>query len=140
MRIATVVPINLTKLSNRLQLFLERKNFSIVLIVSLDVDSNQLMAKSINRSKTTGKGQKNREQHQRKVCVKNEDGTGEKSMRGEPEYYNELKGTATFSLTPTGRLGINSLSRIRSISMSELIERIGRGIIKLADDKGLEDI
>lgn len=98
------------------------------------------MAKSVYRSKTSGKGQKNREQHQRKVCVRNEDGTGEKSMRGEPEYYNELKEMATYSLTPTAKSGINSLSRTRSISMSELIERIGRGVIKLADEEGLENI
>jgi hypothetical protein len=130
----TVAPINLTKLSNRLQLSLEKSDFSTVLIVNLNIYSNQLMAKSIDSSKNAGKGQKNREEHQRKVCVKNEDGTGEKSMRGEPEYYNELKEIATFSLTPTGKSGINSLSRIRSLSMSEFIERIGRGIIKLADE------
>jgi hypothetical protein len=61
-------------------------------------------------------------------------------MRGEPEYYNELKKLATFSLTPTAKSGLNSLSRNRSISMSELIERIGRGLIRITDEEGLENI
>lgn len=61
-------------------------------------------------------------------------------MRGEPEYYSELKKATTFTLTPTAKLGLNSLGRIRSISMSELIERIGRGIIKLVDEQASENI
>ena len=37
----TVVPINLTKLSNRLQLSLEKLDFSTVLMVNLNVYPNQ---------------------------------------------------------------------------------------------------
>lgn len=98
------------------------------------------MFKSSSGSKTTRKKQKNREQHQQKACVRNEAGQGKKSMRGEPEYYSELKEIASFSLTPTARAGLNALSRIRSISMSELIERVGRGTLKLTDENDLGDI
>jgi len=91
------------------------------------------MFKSTDRSRTTKKGQKTREQHQRKTCVKNDAGEGRKSKRGEPEYYDELKNRSTFSITSTAKTGINLLSRARSLSMSELIERIGRGTIKLVD-------
>jgi len=98
------------------------------------------MPKSTRRSKTTKGSQSKREQHQRKVCIRGESGHGTKSMRGEPELYSEMKGFATFSLTPTAKSGLNSLSRNRSISMSELIERIGRGIIKIANEEGLENI
>lgn len=98
------------------------------------------MSKSTHRSKTTRKGQTKREQHQRKACVRDQSGKGKKCMRGEPEYYSELKKLATFSLTPTAKSGLNLISRNRSISMSELIERIGRGIIKITDEEGSENI
>lgn len=98
------------------------------------------MSKSNYRSKTAKKGKKNREQHQRKICKRDAAGSGKKSVRGEPEYYSELKKLATFSLTPTAKSGLNFLSKFRSISMSELIERIGRGMIKLADEQGSENM
>jgi len=49
------------------------------------------MSKSAHRSKITRKGQRIREQHQRKICARDEAGKGKKSIRGEPEDYNELK-------------------------------------------------
>lgn len=98
------------------------------------------MSKANDRSKRARKGQKKREQHQRKNCVRDTAGNGKKSMRGEPEYYKELKKLATFSLTPTAKAGLNALSRIRSLSMSEFIERIARGMIKLTNEEGLEDM
>ncbi len=52
-------------------------------------------------------------------------------MRGQPEYYEEVKERSTFSLTPTAKTGLNQLSRSLSLSMSELIEQIGRGHIQL---------
>ena len=77
----------------------------------------------------SGKKKSKREPHQKKKVPT------QKSMRGRPEYYSELKKLATFSLTPTAKAGLNLLSRTRSISMSELIEQIGREVIKLADGK-----
>jgi len=58
---------------------------------------------------------------------------GIKSMRGQPEIYNELKKIASFSITPTAKAGLAKLSAVRNISASELIEQIGRGIISLSD-------
>lgn len=92
------------------------------------------MSKSVHRSKTTKKGQNRRAQHQKKTCVRDEDGNGKKSTRNQPEYYDEVKQSSTFSITPTAKAGLNSLSQTLSISMSELIEQIGRGIIKLIDE------
>ena len=94
------------------------------------------MSKSTHRSKITRKDQRIREQHQRKICTRDEAGKGKKSTRGEPEDYNELKKQATFGITPTAKAGLNSLSKSRLISMSELIERIGRGTIELAKEQG----
>ena len=56
-------------------------------------------------------------------------------MRGQPEMYNELKKIFSFSLTPTARVGLEQLSEQLNISRSELIERIGRGLLTIAELK-----
>lgn len=73
--------------------------------------------------------QKKRKPHQRKRALK-----GTKSMRDKPEYYDDLKGRVTISITPTAKDGFDALSSAREVSRSEFIERIGRQLIKLADD------
>jgi hypothetical protein len=60
---------------------------------------------------------------------------GVKSMRGQPEVYDELKKIFSFSLTPTARAGLDQLSEQLNISRSELIERIGRGLLTIAELK-----
>ena len=54
-------------------------------------------------------------------------------MRGQPEIYNELKKITTFSITPTAQLGLKQLSKQLNISCSELIERIGRGVLTITE-------
>jgi hypothetical protein len=76
----------------------------------------------------TTKTQSTRLPHQKKRAQK-----GKKSMRGQPEYYEEIKQRFTFSLTPTAKAGLNQLSESLSLSMSELIEQIGRGRIQLTE-------
>ena len=56
---------------------------------------------------------------------------GIKSQRGKGEMYDEVKRAQTFSITPTAVSGLKELAQARDISSSELIERIGRGIIPL---------
>lgn len=82
-------------------------------------------------SKTNTRKKKRRclEERERKVARK-----GVKSMRGQPEAYNELKKIVTVSLTPTAVAGLDQYARDRSISRSELVERIGRQVIKLVND------
>ena len=81
------------------------------------------------RASTLKKKRRGREERERKVARK-----GVKSMRGQPEAYNELKRIVTVSLTPTAVAGLDQCARDRSISRSELVERIGRQIIKLVND------
>jgi hypothetical protein len=50
-------------------------------------------------------------------------------MRGQPEVYDELKKIVSFSITPTAMTGLERLSEQLNISRSELIERIGRGLL-----------
>jgi hypothetical protein len=56
-------------------------------------------------------------------------------MRGQPEVYDELKKIVSFSITPTAMRGLEQLSEQLNISRSELIERIGRGLLAIADLK-----
>jgi hypothetical protein len=74
-----------------------------------------------------------------KVCSPNQKGALDmakpkhKSMRNQPEMYDELKKPFTFSLTPTAAKELKSLAKIHGISRSELVEQIARGRIKLQD-------
>ncbi len=56
-------------------------------------------------------------------------------MRDQPEIYNELKKITSFSITPTARLGLKQLSEQLNISCSELIERIGRGLLTINENE-----
>jgi DNA-binding Lrp family transcriptional regulator len=56
-------------------------------------------------------------------------------VRGQAEMYDELKKIVSFSITPTARTGLERLSEQLNISRSELIERIGRGLLIIADLK-----
>ena len=56
-----------------------------------------------------------------------------KSIRGVGELYPETKQRVTVVLTPTGRDGVDAIAQSRLISRSELIERIGRGLLKVVE-------
>jgi hypothetical protein len=58
---------------------------------------------------------------------------GHKRIKGVPELHDELKTRVNFSLTPTGVDGLDGLAAERGLSRSELVERIGRGQIRLVD-------
>ena len=64
---------------------------------------------------------------------------GVKSMRGQPEIYDELKKIVSFCITPTAQLGLAQLSQQLNISRSELIEQIGRGLLTIAELKTESD-
>jgi len=83
------------------------------------------MRKKTGRAKS--KKRRAREPREKKIIRK-----GLKSRRGQPESYNELKKIASVSLTPTALAGLDELSRQYMISRSELLERIGRGILQLS--------
>jgi hypothetical protein len=46
--------------------------------------------------------------------------------------YGETKKDAHFSLTPTSIEGLDKMARYRKISRSELVEKIGRGLLLIA--------
>ncbi len=69
-----------------------------------------------------------RQPHQKKPATKG------KSLRGQPEIYDELKKGTTVALTDTAAAGLNQLAAAMGISRSEFVERIGRGILKVTID------
>lgn len=85
------------------------------------------LTKKLKSSKKTP-----RKTHQKKPATK-----GLKSLSGQPEIYDECKKKATISITPTGLAGLDQLSQEQSLSRSELVEQIGRGLIQLSGTKTL---
>ncbi|MEG4353701.1 hypothetical protein QUA70_27570 [Microcoleus sp. LAD1_D5] len=49
-----------------------------------------------------------------------------KSMRNQPEMYDEIKRPFTFSLTPTAVNILDYLAKIHGISRSEVVEQFAR--------------
>lgn len=80
-----------------------------------------------NNVQKSRKKRKARQDFQKKPIRK-----GLKSLRGQPECYDQVKKVVTISITPRAVEGLDTLSRERHISRSELIEQIGRGLIQLA--------
>ena len=56
---------------------------------------------------------------------------GQKNLRGKPEKWDELKKRVNITLTPTSINGLDALATSLGISRSELVERIGRGVIPI---------
>lgn len=57
---------------------------------------------------------------------------GQKSLKGQPELYDELKNRVAMSLTPTAVAGLDAVAKSMDLSRSELVEQIGRGLFSLS--------
>ena len=64
---------------------------------------------------------------------------GKKTSQGYPELYDEVKKRVNLSLTPTAIAGLDELAAELDLSRSELVERVARGIIPLAEQKSLSE-
>ncbi|MEP0811380.1 hypothetical protein [Coleofasciculus sp. FACHB-SPT9] len=82
----------------------------------------------MNKPKKIKRKGRPRLEHEKKQSCK-----GRKSMRGQPEAYDELKKIVSLSLTPTALAGLDESSARLNISRSELVERIGRGLLTIAE-------
>lgn len=58
--------------------------------------------------------------------------------KNQPVLYDEFKRSLDLTLTPTAKQGLSELAKEWNLSKSELIERIGRGIIRLPNPQSLE--
>ncbi len=64
-------------------------------------------------------------------CVFDVKKKGFKKAKGEPAYWDEVKRSLNLTLTPTAIDGLQALANEKELSRSELVERIGRGIIEI---------
>lgn len=53
--------------------------------------------------------------------------------KGRLPVYEEAKKGRLLMLTPTANEGLKKMAKKRGISKSELVERIGRGLIRIVD-------
>jgi len=58
---------------------------------------------------------------------------GKKKLRGIPELWDEVKKAVKMTLTPTAIEGLDQWAKKYGVSRSELVERIGRGVIPLPE-------
>ncbi len=79
----------------------------------------------MNSSKRSKNRKTVRQPHQKKPVFKG------KSLRGQPEIYNEVKEPRAIGLTLTAVAGLDQIAAEMEISRSELVERIGRGILEV---------
>jgi hypothetical protein len=63
---------------------------------------------------------------------------GRKRVRGVPQLHEELKKRVSIALTPTGIQGLDALAARQKISRSELVERIGRGLISVTETPSVQ--
>jgi predicted transcriptional regulator len=56
---------------------------------------------------------------------------GKKKLKNDPYIWDEVKKSLHLSLTLTAIDGLQALATEKNLSRSELVERIGRGIITL---------
>jgi len=57
---------------------------------------------------------------------------GDKSMRGRPEKYSELKIPVSLALTRTAVSNLDAMAKAINLSRSEFVEQIARGLIELS--------
>ena len=65
---------------------------------------------------------------------------GTKTRRGKPLFYDECKKRTTVTLTPTANEGLNEIAKKHQLSVSEFMERIGRGIIQVIEPERRQEI
>jgi hypothetical protein len=53
-----------------------------------------------------------------------------KSMRNEPEMYDEIKKPCNLSLTQVAINKLDDMAKLNAISLSEVVERFARGQLK----------
>jgi len=75
----------------------------------------------------------NRPDYWRKQVRQSEGEKGAKSMRGQPEIWDEPKEDMKIKLTPTAKKLLHRYALVLKISRSEIIERVLRGQLSLQE-------
>jgi hypothetical protein len=64
----------------------------------------------------------------------------QKGQKNVPELYDEVKRRVNLAITPTGIEGLDAIASELGVSRSELVERIGRGLISLNLNPGVKEL
>ena len=65
---------------------------------------------------------------------------GQKGQKNVPELYDEVKRRVNLAITPTGIEGLDAIASDLGMSRSELVERIGRGLISLNSNPSIKEL
>jgi hypothetical protein len=65
---------------------------------------------------------------------------GQIGQKNVPELYDEVKRRVNLAITPTGIEGLDAIASELGVSRSELVERIGRGLISLNLNPGVKEL
>ncbi len=65
---------------------------------------------------------------------------GQKGQKNVPELYDEVKRRVNLAITPTGIEGLDAIASDLGVSRSELVERIGRGLISLNLNPSVQEL
>ncbi|MGG6242890.1 hypothetical protein ACQ4N7_30215 [Nodosilinea sp. AN01ver1] len=76
----------------------------------------------------------------KQACQHKSASSGQKSMRGVPQLYDERKVGVKVCLTPKCVRVLDHLAQLDGYSRSEFIERLARGIAHASDDPVVEKI
>jgi len=52
--------------------------------------------------------------------------------KGEPQLWDEIKRRVCVTLTPAGASGLTAIAESMGLSRSELLERLGRGVLAIS--------
>jgi hypothetical protein len=64
----------------------------------------------------------------------------QKGQKNVPELYDEVKRRVNLAITPTGIEGLDAIASELGVSRSELVERIGRGLISLNLNPSIKEL
>ena len=64
----------------------------------------------------------------------------QKGQKNVPELYDEVKRRVNLAITPTGIEGLDAIASDLGVSRSELVERIGRGLISLNLNPSIKEL
>jgi hypothetical protein len=65
---------------------------------------------------------------------------GQIGQKNVPELYDEVKRRVNLAITPTGIEGLDAIASELGVSRSELVERIGRGLISLNLNPSIKEL
>lgn len=80
-----------------------------------------------------GKGRKKKKDDAPAVALRETLYAGQKGIKGQPFYYDEVKKQGSLMLTPTSWKKLDKIAETAGLTRSEFLERVLRGILIFPD-------